>query len=73
MLLGAFLDPLVDRPEDLLVVGDRLREAHPGIVPRSVPNANEHPGGERPAGRWRIGYKTPESRQLGAQMFDKGG
>ena len=37
MLLGAFLDPLVDRPKDFLVVGGRIGEVHEAIVPRSVP------------------------------------
>jgi hypothetical protein len=38
MLFGAFLDPLVDRPENLFVVGGRIGEVHEGIVPRSIPS-----------------------------------
>src|ERR1700755_1981666 len=38
MLLGAFLDPLVDRPEHFFVVCGRLGEVHAGIVPRFVPD-----------------------------------
>lgn len=36
MLFGAFLDPLVDRPENFFVVGGRIGEVHEDIVPRSV-------------------------------------
>lgn len=38
VLPRAFLDPLVDRPEDFFVVCGRLGEVHAGIVPRSVPD-----------------------------------
>jgi hypothetical protein len=37
--LGAFLDPLVDRPENFFIVGGRIGEVHEDIVPRSVPKA----------------------------------
>jgi hypothetical protein len=73
VLPRAFLDPLVDRPEDFFVVGGRLGEVHAGIVPRFVPNANEHPGRERPAGRSRIGYKTPRGAPVRGAQSDKGG
>lgn len=43
VLLGAFLDPLVDRPKDFFVVGGRIGEVHEGILPRSVPNAKRAP------------------------------
>jgi hypothetical protein len=37
VLLGAFVDPLVDRPKDFFVVGGRIGEVHEAILPRSVP------------------------------------
>jgi hypothetical protein len=39
VLLGAFLDPLVDRPKDFFILRGRISEVHEAIVPRSVPNA----------------------------------
>ena len=37
VLLRAFLDPVVDRSKDLLVVSGRAREVHQAIVPRVRP------------------------------------
>jgi hypothetical protein len=51
MLLRAFFDPLVDRPEDFLVVGRCIGEIHLHIVPRIVTNAKPETAaadGERP-------------------------